>query len=124
MSQPDPLYQDYILDLNRHPHNKQKLADFDVTRHETNPLCSDAIDLFIKFTKDDTVAFVGWTGEGCAVSTAATSLLTDYMKGKTKAELKAMTKDKMLELLGLPNINPARLGCATLGLKALQKTVQ
>ena len=119
----DPLYQQYILELNRNPHNKQPLVEFDVKRHETNPLCSDEIDIFIKFDKDGKVASVGWIGEGCAVSTAASSLLTDYIKGKTKAELAAITKDKMLEILGLPNITPARLGCATLCLKAVQKSI-
>lgn len=116
----DPLYQEYILDLYRHPHNKQALAEFDVTRHEKNPLCSDEIDLYIKFDKAGKVKAVGYTGEGCAISQAATSILTDFMKGKTKAEITKITKEKMLELLGLPNITPARIGCATLCLKAMQ----
>ena len=115
----DPLYQEYILDLYRHPHNKQALAAFDIKRHEKNPLCSDEIDLFLKFGPEGEVTGVGYIGDGCAISQAATSLLTDFIKKKNKQEILGITKDKMLEILGLPNISPARIGCATLGLKAL-----
>lgn len=119
----DPLYQQYILDLNRQPHNKQALADFDIKHHETNPLCSDEIDVYIKFGNDGRVVAVGYTGEGCAISQAASSLLTDHIKGQTKEEINTISKDALLKMLGLPNIAPARLGCATLCLKALHKSL-
>lgn len=123
MSITDPLYSDYLLDLNRHPHNKQALVEFDVKRHEKNPLCSDDINLFMKFDAAGKVSAVGYTGDGCAVSQAGSSLLTDFIKGKAKTELAAITKEQVLELMGLPNITPARIGCATLALKALQKSL-
>ena len=117
----DTLYQELILELNRHPMNKLALADFDVKHKENNPLCGDQVELFIKFGKDDRVSEVGYQGDGCAISQAAVSLLTDHIKGKTKTEMLALTKDDILKLLGLTDLNPARLRCALLGLKALQK---
>lgn len=118
----DPLYQEYILELYRHPHNKTVPAEFDVRHKERNPLCSDEVELFVKFDAAGRVANIGFQGEGCAISQAGISLITDEAKGKSRAELQKMTTDDMLRLLGLPQITPARLGCATLGLKALQKT--
>ena len=120
----DPLYQEYILDLYRHPHNKQALTEFDIKQHAKNPLCSDEIDLFIKFGANEKAVDVGFVGDGCAISTAATSLLTDFMKNKNKKELAKISQEKMLEILGLPNISPARIGCATLGLKALHNAIK
>lgn len=124
MSSPDPLYQEYILDLYRHPHNKTVPAEFDVRHKERNPLCSDEVELFVKFDADNRVADIGFQGEGCAISQAGISLITDHAKGKSKEELQKISLDDMLNLLGLPNISPARIGCATLGLKALQKIFQ
>lgn len=120
----DPLYQEFILDLFRHPRNKQPLADFDVKQHLQNPLCSDEIDLFIKFDADQKVAAVGFQGEGCAISQAGASLFTDYIKGKTRAEITALTPDTALELLGLGAITPARVGCATLAFKAAERALK
>lgn len=119
----DSLYTDLLLDLARHPRNKNTLVEFDVRQHLKNPLCSDEIDVFIKFDKKNKVADVGWVGEGCAVSTAGSSLVTDYVKGKNKTEIKNISAEKVLELMGLPNISPARVGCATLCLKAMQNGI-
>ncbi|MDO8626641.1 MAG: iron-sulfur cluster assembly scaffold protein [Candidatus Magasanikbacteria bacterium] len=120
----DALYQEYILDLYRHPRNKTMLKNFDFTRHEKNPLCSDEIDVFIKLDKAEKITELGWTGEGCAISTAATSLLTDYLKNKSKADISKLSTEKMLKILGLPKITPARIGCATLGLKAINNAIK
>lgn len=114
------LYSDILLDLYRHPLNKKALANFDVRRLENNPLCGDKIEIFIKFDKRGKVADIGWEGDGCAISQASASLLTDYLKDKTKAEIKKINSKKMLEMLGIKKLNPTRLRCATISLKAAQ----
>ena len=117
----DTLYSDILLDLYRRPLNKKPLANFDVSEKVTNPLCGDEIELFIKFNKNDTVAGVGWMGNGCAVSQTAASLLTEEIKNKTKAELKKITPQTIAEPLGLTNLNPTRTRCLLLAFTALQK---
>lgn len=119
----DALYQEFILDLYKHPLNKTVLNSFDVQHKEHNPLCGDVVELFIKFNKQNKISDIGWQGDGCAISQASTSLLTDHVKGKSKKELSKMTNDDMTELLGLKNLNPTRLRCATLALEALKKCI-
>lgn len=120
----DEIYREAILELNRHPLNKKKLADFDLRKKQNNPLCGDEIEIFLKFDKSDKVADVGFQGEGCAISQASASLLTDYVKGKTKKALLKMTHEDMLKILGIENLNPSRQRCATLALKTLQNGLE
>ncbi len=114
----DDLYHELILDLNRRPLNKTKLTDFDYNHEEHNLLCGDTIEIFIKFDGNK-IADIAWQGEGCAISTASASLLTDYLKNKNKSEIKKIDQARVLKLLGLKKINPTRLRCAMLALKCL-----
>ncbi|MEK7625160.1 MAG: Fe-S cluster assembly sulfur transfer protein SufU [Patescibacteria group bacterium] len=114
----DALYHELILDLNRHPLNKRELKDFDFRQREHNPLCGDAVEIFIKYSGNK-ITDISWQGEGCAISTASASMLTDYLKNKNKSEIKKINQSKVLDLLGLKEINPARLRCALLPLKCL-----
>lgn len=118
MTDIDPIYQEIILDLYRHPHNSGIIerADFDV--ENSNPSCGDVIRLMITFD-DDTVREAAHSGHGCVISQAAVSLLTDHIKGKTKKQLAQITTDDIVSLLGIP-VSHTRIGCATLGLKILQ----
>lgn len=117
----DTLYTDILLDVYRHPLNKVALSNFDVHIKETNPLCGDEIELFIKFGSNDTVEAIGWTGEGCAISQASASLLTDHLKNMQKQEIKNIRSNDVLDLLKLKNLNPTRTRCALLALEALKK---
>lgn len=117
----DPIYQEYILDLYRHPHNQGEIGDADATAEEFNPSCGDRIKLTLKFN-GDVVADVKHSGQGCAISQAAVSLLTDYVKGKTKTELAAMPEAEAVSLLRIP-ISHTRYKCATLGWLTLQKAL-
>ena len=119
----DNLYSDILLDLYRHPLNKQPLGKFDVHTKEANPTCGDEVEIFIKFDKKDKISNIGWQGEGCAISQTATSLLTDYVKGKKKQDIKKIDKDKILKMLGLEKINPTRMRCALLSLQALNNAI-
>lgn len=118
----DSLYHEALLDLYKHPLNKQVLANFSIQHKEINSTCGDEVEIFIKL-ENDRVAAIGWQGSGCAISQAGASLTTDAVKGKTAVEIKAMTPETVLELLGLPNLNPTRLRCAMLTLEALKKAI-
>lgn len=109
-----------ILDLCRNPLNKKQLADFDFQNRQLNPTCGDEIEISIKFDEEDRVKDIGHRGEGCAISQASVSLLTDHLKGKTKEEIKKITKEEMLNLLEIP-ISHTRLKCALLAWKTIQE---
>lgn len=120
----DSIYHEYLLDLYRHPLHKQVPGDFDVRAVETNPLCGDAVELFLKFDSCDTVVGVGWQGDGCAISQAATSVIMDKLQGKNKSFIASLTKEAILEQLGLSSLNPTRLRCALLALEGLRKAIR
>ena len=115
----DELYRDQILDHYKRPHNFGRLEEFDLEFEAYNPLCGDEQHVFIRLDDDDRVAEVSFEGQGCAISTAATSLLTDELVGKTRDELITMPKEFVLELLGI-DISATRMKCALLGLKVVK----
>jgi nitrogen fixation protein NifU and related proteins len=115
----DELYRDQILEHYKKPHNFGRLESFDLDFEDNNPLCGDEQHVFIKLDGDDRVAEVSFEGQGCAISTAATSLLTDELVGKSRQELLALPKEYVLELLGI-DISATRLKCALLGLKVVK----
>jgi nitrogen fixation protein NifU and related proteins len=115
----DELYRDQILDHYKRPHNFGRLGDFDLEFEDSNPFCGDEQHVFIKLDEDDKVAEISFEGQGCAISTAATSLLTDELVGMSREELIALPKEYVLELLGI-DISATRLKCALLGLKVVK----
>lgn len=115
----DELYRDQILDHYKRPHNFGRLESFDLEFEDTNPFCGDEQHVFIRLDDDDRVAAVSFEGQGCAISTAATSLLTDELVGMTRDELIKLPKEAVLELLGI-EISATRLKCALLGLKVVK----
>ena len=91
----DLLYPELILDLYKHPLNQGALTNFDLHQIEKNASCGDLIELYVKFDKTGKVSDVGFKGDGCALSQAGASILTEQMKGKTKAELQKITKEEI-----------------------------
>ena len=90
------------------------------SREESNPLCGDRVSIDFAI-ESGIITDVRFTGRGCAISQAATSLLTDEIKGKSLDQVRALTKDDLLELIGIPlGHNPVRLKCALLPLKAVK----
>lgn len=120
----DEIYREAILDLYRNPLNKHSILQPDIYHHENNPLCGDEVEIFLKVDADDKVAEVGYQGDGCAISMASASLVTDKIKGMSKAQIMKMTRKEVLGLLGLENLNPTRQRCALLILKALQRGIE
>jgi nitrogen fixation NifU-like protein len=115
----DELYRDQILEHYKRPHNSGVVENPDLEFEDTNPFCGDEQRVTIKLDAEDRVAEVAFEGKGCAISTAATSLLTDELVGMTREELVRMPKEYVLELLGI-DISATRMKCAMLGLKIVK----
>jgi nitrogen fixation NifU-like protein len=115
----DELYRDQILEHYKRPHNFGVVEGADLEYEDTNPFCGDEQHVTIKLDADDKVSEVAFEGKGCAISTAATSLLTDELIGMSREELLRLPKDYVLELLGI-DISATRMKCAMLGLKIVK----
>ncbi|MEK7146340.1 MAG: iron-sulfur cluster assembly scaffold protein [Patescibacteria group bacterium] len=113
------LYKDNIIDLAKHPLNKGEIAGATHTGSGVNVTCGDHVRLYLKL-ESDRVEDASWQGEGCAISTAAASVLTEEIKGKSLSELKGLEKKDLFDWLGLEDLGPARVKCVTLSLETLQ----
>jgi nitrogen fixation protein NifU and related proteins len=114
----DPLMMDVLLEHYRHPHNFGELSPCDIAHEEGNPSCGDQIKVFMR-VKNGTIQDVSYSGKGCIISQAAASILTDLVKGEPVEKVKTITKEEMLENIGIP-IGPMRLKCALLALKVIK----
>jgi nitrogen fixation NifU-like protein len=119
MSEFDQLYRELILDHYKNPRNHGLLDPADAQAEGQNPLCGDEISVSVRFGDGGVVEEVGFDGRGCAISQAATSMLTELVRGRTAEEVAAMQKEELLDELGIP-LTPVRLKCAILGLGVLK----
>lgn len=117
----EQLYREIILDHSRNPRNAGVIDQPTVTYQDTNPLCGDEVRMDL-ILADDRVADVKFSGRGCAISQAAASILTEMVAGQQLDEVKAISREDILEELGVP-ISPARMKCAMLGLKVLKSAI-
>ncbi len=118
------MYRDIILDHYKHPRNFGTLSNFDAKASEYNATCGDRIEIQLKMKNEKLkiVEDIRFLGEGCAISMASASMLTERVKGmKLDAVMKLETKD-ILGMLGT-TLTPSRVKCATLPLEVLQKAV-
>ncbi len=115
----DELYRENILDHYKRPRNFGRPDEFDLEFEDTNPFCGDEQHVFITLDENDRVASVAFEGKGCAISTAATSMLTEELEGKSREELLRLPRDFVLDLLGI-DISATRMKCAMLGLKVVK----
>jgi nitrogen fixation NifU-like protein len=114
----DDIYREIILDHYKNPRNKGVLDPHDYSYEDVNPLCGDEIRMDVR-VEHDHVKEIAFSGRGCAVSQASASILTEMVEGKSLDEVKAITKDDLLDEIGIP-VSPARMKCALLGLKVLK----
>jgi nitrogen fixation NifU-like protein len=119
MSEFEDLYREVILDHYKSPRNHGLLEPRDAFAEGQNPLCGDEVAVSVRFGEGDVIEEVGFEGRGCAISQAATSMLTDLVKGRPAADVAAMEKDELLDEIGIP-LTPVRLKCAILGLGVLK----
>ena len=116
----DQFYREVILDHYKNPRSYGLIADPDATAEGQNPLCGDEVTVSVRFAADgETIEQIGFEGQGCAISQAATSMLTEIVIGRTATEVAALPKEELLEEIGIP-LTPIRLKCAILGLGVLK----
>lgn len=115
------IYADNILDHYKHPHHHGELTDASVTHTEHNPSCGDMITLTLRMD-GERIADIGWSGDGCAISQAGMSILSDTLTDKSIVELSHLDAAKMQEMLGIP-VGTRRIKCALLGLHTLQNAL-
>ena len=116
------IYKENILDHYKNPRNKKIPSHYTFCSSDHNPLCGDEVTLFVT-ADDETIADISFTGNGCAISQAAASLLTEHCKGMNLREARIMDQKTVLGLLGIP-LSPVRMKCAGLCLKTLHKGLE
>jgi nitrogen fixation NifU-like protein len=120
MNEFDQMYREVILDHYKNPRGHGELEGADAHAEGQNPLCGDEVSIFVAFGEDgDTIDEVKFSGRGCAISQAATSMLMDMVKGRSATEVATLPRDELLEEIGIP-LTPVRLKCALLGLSTLK----
>ena len=120
MSEFDQLYREVILDHYKNPRGHGMIEHADAHAEGQNPLCGDEVAISVRFAADgETIEDVGFEGRGCAISQAATSMLTELVKGRKASEVAGLPKEELLDEIGIP-LTPIRLKCAILGLGVLK----
>ena len=141
MSELQELYQEMVIDHNGRPRNFRKPEGANRSQEGYNPICGDKITLYVK-VEDDLIADIGFLGSGCAISKASASMMTESVKGKSKAEAEEIfnafremiTREPGsdfdyervgdLEILsGIPEF-PARVKCAVLSWHTLHYALE
>ncbi len=138
------LYQEIILDHGKNPRNLRKTENFNKDAKGHNPLCGDKVHVYLKLDEDKKVQDISFEGQGCAISMASASIMTDLVKGKEENEVKEIVKDflemikekdklnnKILEenektkLMCLSGVKkyPMRVKCATLSWHTLTSAI-
>jgi nitrogen fixation NifU-like protein len=116
----DQLYREVILDHYKNPRGHGTMDDPDAHAEGQNPLCGDEVVISVRFAADgETIDDVRFEGRGCAISQAATSMLTELVKGRKAEDVATLEKEELLEEIGIP-LTPVRLKCALLGLTTLK----
>lgn len=117
----DELYKENLVDHHKNPRNYGKLVSPSFVVEENNPLCGDHIKIYGSVL-DKKLNRVKFEGKGCVICMASASILVEDMQGKALEEIKSMTREDMLDLLGI-KLNPSREKCAMLSLSCLKKGV-
>jgi nitrogen fixation NifU-like protein len=116
----DDFYREVILDHYKNPRGHGVLDPADAQAEGQNPLCGDEVSISVRFGADgDTIDDVAFEGRGCAISQAATSMLTEMVRGRKATEVAVLPREELLDEIGIP-LTPIRLKCALLGLGVLK----
>ncbi len=118
----EEIYKENILDHFRNPRNFGELKICEICHSELNPTCGDMVKIFVKL-KENKIKEAKFKGNGCAISMASASMLTEKIKGKNLGEVKKMNDDEINRMLGI-SLGPVRAKCGMLSLKTLLKGIQ
>lgn len=118
----DDLYREVIIDRYKNPQFRGELDPHDITFEDENPLCGDHIRVDLRVDAAGQITEASFSGHGCAISQASADLLMESVVGKNVEEVKSLTKEDILEMLGI-ELGPVRLKCALLSLKVLKAGV-
>ncbi len=116
----EDLYREVILDHYKNPRGHGVIEGADAAAEGLNPLCGDEVAIYVQFAEDgETIDEVKFSGRGCAISQASTSMLMEMVRGKTAEQVAELPKEELLDEVGIP-LTPVRLKCALLGLGVLK----
>ncbi len=118
----EDLYREIIVDRYKNPQHKGSLDPSDITFEDDNPLCGDHIRIDLRIDDEGKVTEAAFDGHGCAISQASADILVESIQGKNLEELKSLSKEDIIEMLGV-ELGPVRLKCALLSLKVLKAGV-
>jgi len=116
------IYQEKILDHYKRPRNKGVLEAASHQAKDSNPLCGDEVTLYLRVDGADRIADVRFSGQGCAISQASASMLTEHLKGIGIEEAKGLGREEVLRRLGIP-LSAVRTKCALLSLHVLRRAL-
>ena len=103
MNEFDQMYREVILDHYKNPRGHGVMENADAEAEGQNPLCGDEVSIYVAFGEDgETIDEVKFSGRGCAISQAATSMLTEMVQGRTATEVATLDKDELLDEIGIP----------------------
>ncbi len=118
----EDFYRELIIERYKTPHFRGELNPNDISYEDDNPACGDHIQIDVRLDENNIVTEALFSGEGCAISQASADLLLESVIGKNIEEIKGLTKEDVLENLGI-ELGPVRLKCALLPLKVLKAGV-
>jgi nitrogen fixation protein NifU and related proteins len=121
-SESGDIYREYILDLYKHPHNFGNLENPTHKHEEYNQMCGDKVNVSLN-VKEGKIKDIKFDGEGCAISMAAASLITDKIKNMSIEQIKELDNKFVLDLMRIP-ISTSRMKCALLSLEAIKKALK
>jgi len=118
----EDLYREQIIERYKNPRFKGVLDPNDITFEDDNPLCGDRIRIDLRVDENEIIREAAFSGQGCSISQASADLLLERIAGKSLDYARALTKEDILEMLGI-ELGPVRLKCALLSLKVVKAGV-
>jgi len=115
----EDLYREVIIDHYKNPQYRGHLEPHDIQYEDDNPLCGDHLEITLQIDEENRIHDGRFDGKGCAISQASADLLIESIIGKSLDEVKKLSKQDILDLLGI-ELGPVRLKCALLSLKVLK----